>query len=85
MRVYGSTEPPQAFVRFCEEFPEECVSTSGIAARPPATAQRFRELDETNRRINRAIRPKRTSSTTASLIIGRFPPTAEATVKTMLS
>ena len=58
MRVYGSTEPPQAFVRFCEEFPEECVSTPGIAARPPATAQRLRELDEINHRINRAIRPE---------------------------
>jgi predicted transglutaminase-like cysteine proteinase len=58
MRVYGSTEPPQAFVRFCEEFPEECISTSGIAARPPATAQHLRELDEINRRINQSIRPE---------------------------
>jgi predicted transglutaminase-like cysteine proteinase len=58
MRVYGSTEPPQAFLRFCDEFPEECASTSGIAARPPASAQRLRELDELNTRVNHTIRPE---------------------------
>jgi predicted transglutaminase-like cysteine proteinase len=58
MRIYGSAEPPQAFLQFCDEFPEECVSTSGIAARPPATAQRLRELNEVNSRVNQAIRPE---------------------------
>src|ERR1700730_17137385 len=57
MRVYGSVEPPQAFVRFCEEYPEESVSTSGIETRLPASPQRLTELDETNRRVNRSIAP----------------------------
>ena len=59
MRVYGSTEPPQAFVRFCEENPEECVTTSSVETRRrPASPQQLNELDEINRRINQAIRPE---------------------------
>ena len=58
MRVYGSTESPQAFVRFCEEYPEECVTTSSVETRRPASPQQLNELDEINRRINQAIRPE---------------------------
>jgi predicted transglutaminase-like cysteine proteinase len=58
MRVYGSTEPPQAFVRFCEEYPEECAATSRAEGRVPASTQRLRELDEINSRVNHAIRPE---------------------------
>jgi predicted transglutaminase-like cysteine proteinase len=58
MRIYGSVEPPQAFVRFCEEYPEECVATSGIETRLPASPQRLTELDEINRRVNRSITPE---------------------------
>ena len=60
MRVYGSTEPPQAFVRFCEENPEECVTTSSVETRRPASPQQLNELNEINRRINEEYAPKRT-------------------------
>ena len=58
MRVYGSTEPPQAFVRFCEENPEECVTTSSVETTSSCISQQLNELDEINRRINQAIRPE---------------------------
>jgi predicted transglutaminase-like cysteine proteinase len=59
MRVYGSAKPLQAFVRFCEEYPEECVATSSVEKRLPASPQRLRELDEINRQVNRSIVPER--------------------------
>jgi transglutaminase-like cysteine proteinase BTLCP len=59
MRVYASVEPPQAFFRLCEEYPEECVATSGIETRLPASPQRLTELDEINSRVNRSISPER--------------------------
>ena len=55
MRVYGSTEPPQAFVRFCEEYPEECAATSRAEGRVPASPKLLTELDQVNGRINRSI------------------------------
>ena len=55
---FGQVDPPPAFKRFCDESPEEC------AARPPAknfthSPRRLEELDEVNRRVNRAISPER--------------------------
>ena len=44
MRVYGSTEPPPAFVRFCEEYPEECAATSRAEGRVPASPKLLTEL-----------------------------------------
>ena len=44
MRVYGSTEPPPAFVRFCEEYPEECAATSRAEGRVPASPKLLIEL-----------------------------------------
>ena len=59
MRVYGSTEPPQAFVRFCEEYPEECAPTSRAEGRVPASPKLLIELDQVNGRINRSITAER--------------------------
>ena len=77
---FGQVDPPPAFKRFCDESPEEC------AARPPAknfthSPRRLEELDEVNRRVNRAISPETESSTTASRIIGRSRRTEEAIVR----
>ena len=54
---FGQVDPPPAFKRFCVESPEEC------ATRPPAknfthSPRRLEELDEVNRRVNRAISPE---------------------------
>ena len=59
MRVYGSTEPPPAFVRFCEEYPEECAATSRAEGRVPASPELLTELDQVNGRINRSITAER--------------------------
>ena len=59
MRVYGSTEPPQAFVRFCEEYPEECAPTSRAEGRVFASPKLLIELDQVNGRINRSITAER--------------------------
>ena len=59
MRVYSSTEPPQAFVRFCEEYPEECAASSRAEGRVPASPELLTELDQVNGRINRSITAER--------------------------
>ena len=59
MRVYGSTEPPPAFVHFCEEYPEECAPTSRVEGRVPASPKLLTELDQVNGRINRSITAER--------------------------
>ncbi len=56
-RVFGSTQPPYGFVRFCEEEPEECRAGAAEETRFNATPQRLSQLDEINRHINRAIQP----------------------------
>jgi len=58
MRVYGSTEPPHAFVRFCERFPKECIPTSSIETRFTVTAERLQEIEEINTEVNREIQPE---------------------------
>jgi predicted transglutaminase-like cysteine proteinase len=57
MRVMGSAQPPHGFVRFCEANPQECSSDGGQENRFDATAERLKELDDINRRINREIEP----------------------------
>jgi predicted transglutaminase-like cysteine proteinase len=58
MRVYGSTEPPPAFVRFCEEYPEECAAASRAEGRVPASPKLLTEIDQINTRVNHTIRPE---------------------------
>jgi len=57
MRVYGSSQPPYGFVRFCESNGQECVVTSPSDARFEATPERLSELDEVNRTVNHEIEP----------------------------
>lgn len=57
MRVYGPVQPPYGYVRFCEAKPEECSATGGEARRFHPSPARLSELDDVNRRINRAIEP----------------------------
>ncbi|MFT3731519.1 MAG: transglutaminase-like cysteine peptidase [Hyphomicrobium sp.] len=54
---YGKVEPPPAFKRFCVETPDECVFRSP-AKDFKQLAKSLEQLDEVNRRINRAIVPE---------------------------
>jgi predicted transglutaminase-like cysteine proteinase len=56
MRVFGPSQPPYGYVRFCEQNPDECASR-GTDTRFQATAERLSELDEINRQVNRAVQP----------------------------
>lgn len=56
MRVYGPSQPPYGYVRFCDQSPQSCV-TSGPEARIDATPENLSELDEVNRTVNRAVEP----------------------------
>lgn len=58
MRVYGSTLPPYGFVRFCQTHPRECTQGQFQQARLNVTGQRFAQLDEVNRHVNKLIEPE---------------------------
>lgn len=53
---YGAVAPPAAFVRFCAESPSECMPRKAGTGFTQS-AKRLEQLDEVNRRINRAITP----------------------------
>ncbi len=57
MRVYGSSQPPYGFVRFCEQDPKACAPVGSGEARHQPTPETLSELDEINRMINHAIQP----------------------------
>lgn len=57
LRIYGPAQPPHGFVRFCEAAPKECRSDHRQEARFDASAARLRQLDDVNRRVNKAIAP----------------------------
>ncbi|MCH9764573.1 MAG: transglutaminase-like cysteine peptidase [Alphaproteobacteria bacterium] len=57
MRVYGPVQPPYGYVRFCEAKPEECAAAGGEDRRFKPSPARLSQLDEINRKINRAIQP----------------------------
>jgi predicted transglutaminase-like cysteine proteinase len=57
MRIYGSSQPPYGFVRFCERDPQECLPTLASDARFEATPERLSDLDELNRAVNHEIEP----------------------------
>src|SRR5690349_20696398 len=57
MRVYGPSQPPYGFVRFCETTPDACQAQRLIDARFQPTPERLSELDDVNRSVNRAIKP----------------------------
>jgi predicted transglutaminase-like cysteine proteinase len=56
MRVFGSSQPPYGFVRFCEQNASYCQSR-GAGTRFEATPERLSDLDEVNRLVNRSIEP----------------------------
>ena len=57
MRVFGPTDPPYAFWRFCDEFPADCSKQRTNNARFDATAAQWQALIEINLRINQSIEP----------------------------
>lgn len=57
MRVYGLTQPPYGFVRFCDASPKSCNPDRPEESRVSATPERLSDLDEVNRIVNRAIKP----------------------------
>lgn len=57
MRVFGLTQPPYAFVGFCERNPRECARGPQEDQRFYASPARMKELDAVNRAINHDIEP----------------------------
>jgi predicted transglutaminase-like cysteine proteinase len=57
MRVYGPSQPPYGFVRYCETRSEGCAPQNLGERRIDATPERLSELDEINRGVNRAVQP----------------------------
>lgn len=56
MRVYGGSQAPYGYVRYCEQSPAAC-SSKGPGVRFEATPERLSDLDEVNRLVNRSIEP----------------------------
>lgn len=58
MRVFGTALPPYAYADFCVRSPSECAPQRTIDDnRFVLTHQRWRELDDVNRGVNKAIEP----------------------------
>lgn len=57
MRVFGLSQAPYGFVRFCDANPSECADDSRGESRIDATPERLSELDDVNRLVNRSIKP----------------------------
>lgn len=57
MRIFGLSQAPYGFVRFCETNSSECAQDGREEARLDATPERLSELDAINRAVNRAIKP----------------------------
>lgn len=57
MRIFGLSQAPYGFVRFCEANAKECAQDGREEARLDATPERLSELDAINRSVNQAIKP----------------------------
>ena len=57
MRVFGVTNPPYAFVEFCERDPAECSQGPGEETRIAGNAEQMVQLDRINRSVNAEIQP----------------------------
>ena len=57
MRVYGPSQAPYGFVRFCESNPQACAPQRMEDVRFQPTPERLSELDEVNRWANHVIAP----------------------------
>ncbi len=57
MRMYGPSQPPYGFVRYCEGSPTSCDPSGTADQRLQPTPLSLSELDDVNRRVNTAIAP----------------------------
>src|SRR5262245_44530511 len=57
MRVYGVSQPPYGYVKFCEREPDECRQGPPEEQRFSAKPDRLSELDAVNRAVNHEIEP----------------------------
>lgn len=57
MRIFGLSQAPYGFVRFCEANPDHCANRGLEDARVDATPERLSELDDINRSVNRNVKP----------------------------
>jgi len=55
MRVFGVSQPPYGFVKFCDRDPDECRQGPQEEQRFSAKPDRLSELDAVNRAVNREI------------------------------
>jgi predicted transglutaminase-like cysteine proteinase len=55
MRVFGVSQPPYGFVKFCDRDPDECRQGPPEEQRFSAKPDRLSELDAVNRAVNREI------------------------------
>jgi predicted transglutaminase-like cysteine proteinase len=57
MQVYDEVPPIGAHIKFCQRLPHDCQKDDRGSARVEMTAQRWSELDQINRYVNRFIVP----------------------------
>lgn len=57
MRVFGPADPPNAFWRFCDEFPSDCARKRTIESRFNAERDQMIQLTTVNLSVNHAIEP----------------------------
>ena len=57
MRVFGPTDPPYAFWRFCEEFAQDCQRGQGVDARFETSIEDYEALSDINYTVNHTIEP----------------------------
>ena len=55
MRVFGVSQPPYGFVKFCDRDPDECRQGAPEEQRFSAKPDRLSELDAVNRAVNHEI------------------------------
>lgn len=57
MRMYGPSQAPYGFVRYCEASPDACLPTGTAEQRLQPTPLSLSELDDINRSVNARIAP----------------------------
>ena len=57
MRMYGPSQAPYGFVRYCETTPENCNTSGAPEQRLQPTPSSLSELDDVNRTVNFEIAP----------------------------
>lgn len=59
MRIYGQTDPPYAFWRFCDEFAADCARSRSAVADPRVELkpEALEQLNDINLEVNHSIEP----------------------------